>query len=354
MGEEVEHRGHVSETACVRVVRCADTQRHHHECYLRDCGEGKHPLDVGLRTCHHCGIERCECAYVCYKVQHFGSISYEEGEHSRHEIDSGNHHGSCVYERRHRCGALHCVGQPDVQGEHGTLAGSADEHKAKRHRQHCSRCSKQPCIGCERECACVVSVEEDSDKEEEVGKACNDERFLGGGYRSLLSIVEAYEQIGRHAHKFPEYIHLEYVCGNDKPQHRECKERQEGIVALEALLALHVAEGVDVHHQAYCAYDNEHHHRDGVKHYAHVYMQAVGKGQPCEVVGCERGEEPVGTTACAKIERCCGVGEQSHCGERGCSYCSGNLMRHFHARKGEHHKTEQWQCQYKYSKLHNR
>ena len=302
------------------VVRRADTQCHHHECYLRDCGEGKHPLDVGLRTGHHCGIERRECADVCYEVQHFGSIAYEEGEHSCHEVYSGNNHCSGMYKRRHRRGALHSVGQPDVQGEHGALAGSADEHQSECHRKHSSRCSEQPRIGCKGECACVVSVEEYSDKEEEVGKACNDERFLGCGYRCLLGVVESYEQVRRHAHKFPEYIHLEYVCGHDKPKHRECEERQEGVVALEALLTLHVSEGVDVYHEADRADDYEHHHRDGIEHYAHVYVQVLGKGQPCEVVGCKRGEESVGTTACAEVERCCGVGEQRHCSERCRSY----------------------------------
>ena len=75
--KEVEHRGHIAETTVVRIVRSTYSECHHHECYLRNCGEGEHSLDICLCTGHHRCIECGECAYVCNDVQHFGSITDE-------------------------------------------------------------------------------------------------------------------------------------------------------------------------------------------------------------------------------------------------------------------------------------
>ena len=208
---------------------------------------------------------------------------------------------------RDGCRALHRIGQPYMQREHCALAGATYEHKSEGYGDNRSCRSEQHCIRGERECARIVSVKEYAYKEKEVGKARYDKRLLRRCYCSLFRIVEAYKQIGRYSHKFPKHIHLKDIGSYHKPQHRECEERQEGIVALETFLAFHISERVYVYHEADSAYHYEHHHRNGVEHYAHVNMKIVGKRQPNEIIGHERGKKSVRTTSASEIKRGCRV-----------------------------------------------
>lgn len=73
MCEQVEHACHIAQSAFVRVHGGAYAERHHHEAYLRDSGEGEHTLDVALYARHTGGIECGECAYVGYQVQYMGA-----------------------------------------------------------------------------------------------------------------------------------------------------------------------------------------------------------------------------------------------------------------------------------------
>ena len=180
---------------------------------------------------------------------------------------------------------LHGVGQPDVQGEHGTLACTADEHQPQGQRKHGttfgqSHLSGGECIG-----ACIVTIHQDTDEEAQVGEARHDERFLRSGDGGRFGIIESDEQIGRYTHQLPEEVHLEDVRGYHQAQHGHGEERQKGIVALETPLTLHVAEGVDVYHQADGRDDDEHHYRDGVEQDTHVNAQVLAERQPVEVVG---------------------------------------------------------------------
>ena len=64
VGEQVEHASHVAQL-CVVVeqfvmTRQANADGYHHECNLRDGGEGEHALDIGLCTGHCCSIESRE------------------------------------------------------------------------------------------------------------------------------------------------------------------------------------------------------------------------------------------------------------------------------------------------------
>ena len=289
----MEHTCEVA-NASRMLVTCyllgANAEGYHHERNLRDGGEGKHTLDVCLGTCHSSSIESGEDTHPNDDAHSLGSILNPQREHACNLEHTGNHHSSGVNERADRSRTFHSIGQPDVQREHGRLTGTTDEHQHKRGRDdETARCD---CLGHitrderlgalphhdvtgkrEAERLGVIAEEQDTDEEEEVGKTCYDERLLRCGNGSMSRVIETDEEIRAHTHKLPEEVHLEDVRGKHESEHRHGEERKEGIVALESLLALHVAERVDVNHEADRGNHYEHHHRDGVEQDAQVEVK---------------------------------------------------------------------------------
>ena len=162
---------------------------------------------------------------------------------------------------------------------------SADEHQSQRQRNHGSAAFQQGhFIGLEGVGSGIVTVNQDTDKEAQVGKAGHDKRFLAGGDCCGFRVVEAYQQVGRHTHQLPEQIHLEDIGCHHQSEHGHRKQREESVVALEAAFAFHIAERVEVYHERYGTYDNQHHHRYGVEQDAQVNAECRRKRQPCAVV----------------------------------------------------------------------
>ncbi len=77
---------------------------------------------------------------------------------------------------------------------------------------------------------------------------------------------------------------------------------------------MHVAEGVDVHHERHRGDNDEHHHRDGVEHYAHIEAETLHKErQPLKVVGREGSEHPVGRTrSLEKVLECSVISQHGY------------------------------------------
>ena len=216
VGEQVEHASHVAQL-CVVVeqfvmTRQANADGYHHECNLRDGGEGEHALDIGLCTGHCCSIEGREYAYPYHNRQRLRSILNPKREHaSQLEYTSDNHRCSmdkCRYRRR----AFHSIGKPDVQREHGTLTSTTDEHQHECCGQnHCAcSCSLGGATLDEGSCSVghlyvshereaerlgVVAEDENTDEEEHIGKSRHDERFLRSCYSGVERIVESDEQV---------------------------------------------------------------------------------------------------------------------------------------------------------------
>ena len=346
MGEEVEHRGHVAQPARVGIGRGADAERDDHEADLRDGAEGQHALDVALHAGHHGGVERCEGPDVGRPVQHLGGIADEQGEHPRHEVDTGDDHRRGMDQRRDGRRTLHGVGQPDVQREHGALAGAADEHQPQCQRDHPSGGGQHGRIGREGEGPGVVTVEKDAYEKTQVGETGHDEGLLRGGDGLGLRVVEADQQIGAYAHQFPEEVHLEDVRGHDQPHHAHREERQESVVALEAPLALHVAERVDVDHERDGRDDDKHHHRDRVELDAQVDVQRLTDGQPDGVPRHERRIEARGVTPHAEEVLPGGrVAQDRHHGHYGRADGAGHRGSELHAGDAEHEETHERQQQ---------
>ena len=340
--KQVEHACHITQSAFVRVCGCTYAERYHHKAYLRDGGEGEYTLDVTLHTSHAGGIECGECAYIGHEVQHVGRIVDEQREHACHQVYACHHHRSGMNQCAHRSRTFHGIGQPDVQREHGALAGSADEHQSQRQRNHGSAAFQQ-ChfIGLEGVGSGIVTVNQDTDKEAQVGKAGHDKRFLAGGDCCGFRVVEAYQQVGRHTHQLPEQIHLEDIGCHHQSEHGHRKQREESVVALEAAFAFHIAERVEVHHERYGTYDNQHHHRYGVEQDAQVNAECRRERQPCTVVRHQCGKCAVCQPRGGEIVYCGEVGEYRHCTQHSRADESGSAVRHPFAAQSQHQEREQ-------------
>ena len=124
-----------------------------------------------------------------------------------------------------------------MQGEHGTLTGTTDEHQYQGCRNDKATGSKglgHVCLD-ERLCTIghhnvgshereaerlhIVAEDKDTDEEEHIGKARHDECLLRGSNGGLQRIVEANEQVRRNPHQLPEHVHLEDVGSQYQTQH---------------------------------------------------------------------------------------------------------------------------------------
>ena len=79
-------------------------------------------------------------------------------------------------QRTHRRRTFHGIGQPDVEREHGALTGTAHEHQPQCPRQH--QCALHKVLLGRRkgERTHIITVNQDTDEESEVGKTCHRDR----------------------------------------------------------------------------------------------------------------------------------------------------------------------------------
>ncbi len=83
---------------------------------------------------------------------------------------------------------------------------------------------------------------EEADEEAEVTNAVDDKGFLGGVAGTLLVEVVADQQVGTETDPFPADEHHQSIVPQDQHQHGETEEVQVGEEAVEAFLAMHVAD----------------------------------------------------------------------------------------------------------------
>ena len=257
-------------------------------------------------------------------------------------------------QRRDGRRALHGVGQPDVQREHGALARTADEHQPQGQRNHPAGRSERRSGGREGEGPGVVAVDEDADEEAQVGEARDDEGLLRGGDRRGLRVVEADQEVGAHAHQLPEEIHLEDVRRHDQPHHAHREQRQEGVVALEAPLALHVAQRVDVDHERDGGDHHEHHHRDRVEEHAQIDVQVARDGQPDRIPRNDGREDPGSVTPGGKVFVSGRIAQHGHHGQHGRSDGPRHRGAELHAREPQKEEAHEGQQQNQNRIFHKR
>ena len=103
------------------------------------------------------------------------------------------------------------------------------------------------------------------------------------------------------------------------------------------MLAVHIAEAIDMHHQTDRGDDYEHHRRDGVDHETEVEMKLT-KGQPCEIEGHDGGVGTISTAIAKEIAECRDIRKHGDKGKRRCADQSSHLVRHLHACKSQYHE----------------
>ena len=102
---------------------------YHHKRNLRDGGEGENSLDVALGASHGSGIESGEHSHPYNNTHLTRGILNPQGEETGYLEHTGNNHRGGVDESTDGGRTFHGIGQPDVQGEHGRLTGTTDEHQ---------------------------------------------------------------------------------------------------------------------------------------------------------------------------------------------------------------------------------
>ena len=127
---------------------------------------------------------------------------------------------------------------------------------------------------------------------------------------------------------------------------------QESVVTLETFLTMHIAERVDMNHQGYGGYHNQHHHTDRIQQYTEVEMQ-IAEGQPREVVRNNRLIDAVDAISTEVLE-CRHIRQDRNESERTGTDKSGYLMLHLHASQSENEERQQRQKHDKYRvTIHN-
>ncbi len=118
VGEEVEDGGRVG----------GDSAGQKHVAELGDGGVGENALDVVLDDADAGGKDGGERADDGDDAEGVGGAVEEDvgaGDH----VDAGGDHGGGVDEGRDGGGAFHGVGEPDVEGDLGGLAGGSEDEE---------------------------------------------------------------------------------------------------------------------------------------------------------------------------------------------------------------------------------
>ena len=129
----------------------------------------------------------------------------------------------------------------------------------------------------------------DAEQETEIAHAVHQKRFQIGKNGRRFFEIKPNQQIRHQAHGFPAEKELDKVVRHNQHQHAECKQ---GDIAEKALIAdcfvVHIANGVDVHHQRHHGYHHHHHGGEAVHQEAHGEIHAA-HGEPCVHVFIELG-----------------------------------------------------------------
>ncbi|EJX06547.1 hypothetical protein EVA_05343 [gut metagenome] len=222
MGGEVEHRSHVTQRTYMlmpRYVLGTNTEGHHHESDLGNRREGKYTLDVALTASYCSCIEGSEGTYPSYNVERIGCVLNPQGEQTGYLEHTCHYHRSSVNQSRYRRRTFHGIGQPNVKGEHGTLTSTTDEHQEQGGGEHHGAFSKSCLVKLEAEGMAIVTVNQDTNQEEHIGKTSDDKCLLGSGDGCGGGKVETNQEVGRYSHQFPEHIHLENIGCYHQTEH---------------------------------------------------------------------------------------------------------------------------------------
>ena len=279
------------------LANLASAKRKHHVTELRKRGVGEDALDVLLCASDDRCKDHRECANPHDERE--GVIANgKEREESSDQVNACDDHRCTVNDRADRCRTFHRVRKPDMHREHGGLAPATGENQDG---------TENECFGfrnshetevdevfleineakrIERrkvEASDDVAHEHDAEQEETVGKAGEDERLLGCAHGTWLVVPETDEQVTRNANEFPEDEHLEKVCRDDEAEHAKAEQREQCKETPGGAVFAHVADAVDIHHEADERDDHEHHYGERVYEHADSCDQISDEWNECVV-----------------------------------------------------------------------
>ena len=133
----------------------------------------------------------------------------------------------------------------------------------------------------EVERARVVPDQEGREQEPRVADAVDDERLQARGGLGRVVEPEADQQVGGEPHALPADEQHHEVLAEHQHEHEEQEQVQVREIARVALVAVHVADRVDVDQRADAGHDEAHHRGDGVEVERSVDVEA-GRRRPGE------------------------------------------------------------------------
>ena len=121
----------------------------------------------------------------------------------------------------------------------------------------------------------ISDQQTDAENEAEVTNPVDEEGLHIGKDRRWLGIPEADQQVRNQSNRLPAEKQLQHVVAHHQHQHAEGEQRDIAEEALVAGVFLHIADGVDMHHQRDEA-DHTHHHRgQSVDQKSDFHLQAA-------------------------------------------------------------------------------
>ena len=163
--------------------------------------------------------------------------------------------------------ALHCVGQPDVEGHLGRLPHGPQEQ------EHCgySRDSLAHGPGLygfeslqHAEAADLPPDEQDAHQEPDVADTgdnkCLFSRLTGRGQL----VPEPDQKVGTNSHQLPGHVQQQEAVGHHDGQHRGREHGVNGEVPPKPGIAAHVTQGVDLHQEGDEGHQPQHRYGEGV------------------------------------------------------------------------------------------
>ena len=267
MGHEVEDRGRQAQER-------AGAEAREHVAELADRGVGEHPLEIVLHGGDQAGHKRRRRPHDRHGGERVGA-GHEKRCASRHEVDARCDHRRRVDQGAGGRGAFHRVGEPDMQRQLGALAAGCEQETQADRRAHraphdAARIGEPSLAEDARQDRAVrrervVEVEraighpeeKRRDRQAEVTHAVDEKRFLRGPRRLGLREPEADEQIAARAHRLPEHVHDEEVARRHEHRHREHEQREHREKPRIARIVVHVAHGIDRHHETDAGDDRE-------------------------------------------------------------------------------------------------
>ncbi len=258
------------------AAKAADADRQHHVAELAHGRVGEHLLDVVLGQPDG-GAKIAVRPPTVRHHQQGRRREHVEGAHARHHVDAGRHHGGGVDQRAHRRGAGHRVRQPDVERNLRALARGADEqadadpveqgqaeHDLALEQMH--RFADAPeAQGAGAHALETPEQQQHADQEAEVADAIDDEGLVARRRVGQVAEPEADQQIGTEPDALPADEHQQQVVAEHQQQHREAEQVHVGEEAPDAVVALHVADRVDVDEQAHPRHHEQHHAAQGIE-----------------------------------------------------------------------------------------